>query len=98
MHCLGFKNGGKIPRMPLYEYHCEPCDHSFETLVRSMGDVACCPRCGSFEVAKLLSVPAAAQSRNGHADQLPIHAEQGGGPAFGCGRPQCGQGMCAGLE
>ena len=48
--------------MPIYEYHCEPCDHTFETLIRSAGDLAHCPRCGSLEVAKQLSVPAAAQT------------------------------------
>jgi len=84
--------------MPLYEYHCEPCDQTFETLIRSAGDLAHCPRCGSVEVEKLLSVPAAAQTGRGRSGLLPIQGETGGGPSFGCGRPQCGWGMCAGLE
>ena len=46
--------------MPIYEYHCEPCDHTFETLIRREGDVARCPRCGNIDVAKQFSVPAAA--------------------------------------
>jgi putative FmdB family regulatory protein len=83
--------------MPLYEYHCGTCDQSFEALVRATGDLAHCPRCGNADVAKLLSVPAAAQTRNGRASELQICAEQGGQPSFGCGRPQCGQGVCAGL-
>ena len=46
--------------MPIYEYHCEPCEHTFETLIRGSGDLARCPRCGNIEVAKQFSVPAAA--------------------------------------
>jgi putative FmdB family regulatory protein len=84
--------------MPLYEYQCEPCNHSFETLIRGGGDVARCPRCGSIEVIKLLSVPAAAHTGEGRASTLPVSTEPNGGPSFGCGRPQCGSGMCAGLD
>jgi putative FmdB family regulatory protein len=80
--------------MPIYEYHCEPCNHTFETLIRGNETIAHCPECGGVEVAKLLSVPAAAQTGNGRADELPI----GGKPSFGCGRPQCASGMCAGLD
>lgn len=80
--------------MPLYEYRCEPCDHIFETLIRSADDVAHCPKCGSLEVAKLLSVPAAADSGQDRPGELPISSET----SFGCGRPQCEQGTCAGLD
>lgn len=81
--------------MPIYEYHCEPCEHTFETLVRGGGDVARCPKCGSPDVSKQLSVPAAAQTGRGR--ELPI-AASAGAPSFGCGRPQCAGGTCAGLE
>jgi len=80
--------------MPIYEYHCEPCDHTFETLIRTDRDVARCPSCGGLDVSKQLSVPAAAQT--GRGGDLPI--SNAGVPSFGCGRPQCGAGMCAGLE
>ena len=80
--------------MPLYEYQCEPCDHAFETLIRGNGDMAHCPRCGSVDVARLLSIPASAQTGQGRSGELPIS----NGPSFGCGRPQCGQGTCAGLD
>lgn len=79
--------------MPLYEYHCEPCDHTFETLVRSSSDVPRCPRCGASDhLAKLLSVPAAAHT-GGKSSDLPMC---GPSPSFGggCGAPQCGGGMC----
>ena len=78
--------------MPIYEYHCDPCDHTFETLVRNATDVARCPRCGTIEVAKQFSVPAAAQSGSA-GSALPIRG--GAAPAFGCGQGRCGTGMCA---
>jgi putative FmdB family regulatory protein len=83
--------------MPLYEYHCEPCDHTFETLIRGADDVAHCPNCGSLDVVKQFSVPAAAQSGRSHSGELPVCSDSSG-PSFGCGRPECGSGMCAGLE
>jgi putative FmdB family regulatory protein len=83
--------------MPLYEYYCEPCDRTFETLVRGLGDGARCPQCGSGEVVKQLSVPAAAHSGRSQSGALPVYGEAGG-PAYGCGRPECGSGRCAGLE
>ena len=79
--------------MPIYEYHCEPCDHTFETLIRREGDVAHCPRCGNNDLAKQFSVPAAAQSHSG-GTSLPVCAEASG-PSYGCGRPECGSGSCA---
>ena len=77
--------------MPLYEYRCEPCDHSFETLVRGRGDVPHCPQCGGIDLVKQPSVPAAAQT-GGRSSDLPLcgPAPSGGG----CGAPQCGGGMC----
>jgi putative FmdB family regulatory protein len=83
--------------MPIYEYHCEPCEHTFETLIRGGGDVARCPRCGNLEVAKQFSVPAAAHTGGSRGGELPISGGSGA-PSFGCGRPQCGSGVCAGLE
>ena len=80
--------------MPLYEYQCEPCDHTFETLIRGSGDVAHCPKCGSVEVAKLLSVPAAA-----HTGQRPALAScrSAAGLPLAAAVPSVDQGMCAGL-
>jgi putative FmdB family regulatory protein len=83
--------------MPLYEYHCEPCGYTFEALIRSMGDVAVCPRCSGDDVIRQLSIPAAAQTGRGRRADLPIHNCANDSPAFGCGRPQCGSGQCAGL-
>lgn len=78
--------------MPIYEYHCKPCDHIFETLVRGPSDVARCPRCGNIDVAKQFSVPASAHS--GRSNSLPM-CDNPSTPSFGCGRPECGSGRCA---
>jgi putative FmdB family regulatory protein len=83
--------------MPLYEYHCMPCDFSFEALVKSTGETVHCPRCDTVEVDKQLSVPAAAQTAGGRSRELPQSLGAGSPAAFGCGRPQCGSGTCAGL-
>ena len=79
--------------MPIYEYRCEPCNHTFETLVRGRGEAAHCPRCGGIELVKQFSVPAAAQSGRSAGSSLPVCESGGGG--FGCGGPgPCGSGMC----
>jgi putative FmdB family regulatory protein len=79
--------------MPIYEYRCEPCDHSFETLIRSSSDVAHCPRCGNIELAKQFSVPAAAQT--GHASPGSLPVCDTGARNFGCGGGHCASGMCS---
>jgi putative FmdB family regulatory protein len=84
--------------MPLYEYHCGQCDLTFESLIRSASDQPSCPECRSIEVDKLLSVPATAQTAGGSAGMLPLSGGNGAAPSFGCGRPQCGSGRCAGLD
>ena len=76
--------------MPIYEYRCEPCEQTFETLVRSESDAPRCPDCGSVEVAKQFSVPAAAQVGAGARSagaRLPI-------ASGGCGTPMCCGGGC----
>lgn len=81
--------------MPIYEYHCQPCDHTFETLIRSQSDVPHCPRCGSIELTKQFSVPAAAQTGARSSSALPICGAEPGPRPFGCGGGGCGSGMCA---
>jgi putative FmdB family regulatory protein len=78
--------------MPIYEYRCDPCDHTFETLVRGDGDAPHCPKCGGIDLAKQFSVPAAAHSGSRKASDLPVC--EGGGRSFGCGAGHCGSGMC----
>ena len=82
--------------MPIYEYRCEPCDHTFETLIRGQGDTAHCPECGGVELRKQFSVPAAPQV-NGGGSALPVCAPDTGGSPFGGGGGMggCGMGGCS---
>jgi putative FmdB family regulatory protein len=40
--------------MPLFEFRCKTCDHTFEEIVRA-DQLPPCPACESNEVAKLIS-------------------------------------------
>ena len=44
--------------MPIYEYECKNCDHSFDEL-QKMNDASLvdCPSCGESALARLLSAP-----------------------------------------
>ena len=47
--------------MPLFEYACRKCEHTFEALV--FGDETVdCPECHATRVERLISVPAKPQS------------------------------------
>jgi putative FmdB family regulatory protein len=78
--------------MPMYEFRCEPCDHAFETLVRSSSDVPHCPRCKGRTLVKQFSVPAAARATSGQVGALPMAPPSGGCGAGGCGMGMCGMG------
>lgn len=43
--------------MPLFDFVCQECEHSFETLVRNGASVNC-PECRSEKVQKMLPLPA----------------------------------------
>jgi len=42
--------------MPIFEYNCCTCHHSFEYIVLSPREKVSCPKCESFAVEKQLSV------------------------------------------
>lgn len=44
--------------MPLFDFHCKQCDSHFEVLMRG-SDTPVCPECGSANVEKMVSLPAA---------------------------------------
>jgi len=44
--------------MPIYQYACPHCQHSFEKLVRS-DTVVACPQCGATDVDKCVTAPQA---------------------------------------
>lgn len=66
--------------MPLYEYACPQCDHTFEELVFNSEPVEC-PQCHTTKVERLLSVPAKPRSQ-----ALPLRCD----PKL----PPCGPGCC----
>ncbi len=69
--------------MPLFEYACQKCEHTFEALV--FGDEkAHCPECESDKLQKLMSVPAKPQG------SLGTFANACGDPSLPpCGAPGC---------
>lgn len=67
--------------MPLYEYACRKCEHTFTELVYD-GDTVECPECAGRDLEQLLSVPARPQT----GAALPMACNTPGPP---CGAPWC---------
>jgi putative FmdB family regulatory protein len=68
--------------MPLYEYTCRKCDHTFEALVFD-GDEVQCPQCQGSRVERQLGLPARPHSGG---SGLPTRCSPEGPP---CGAPWC---------
>lgn len=68
--------------MPLYEYECQKCRHSFETLVFD-GDKIECPECKSEKLERLMSLPGRAGA------SLPTASSCGDSSLPPCGAPWC---------
>jgi putative FmdB family regulatory protein len=68
--------------MPLYEFACQECSHTFETLVFD-GEQVECPECQGNKLERLLSVPAKPRSET---TSLPTSCD----PKL----PPCGPGCC----
>jgi putative FmdB family regulatory protein len=68
--------------MPLYEYACRKCEHTFEALVYD-GEAVACPQCHGRRLERLLSVPAKPRAE---ASSLPMSCNSDG-PS--CGAPWC---------
>ena len=68
--------------MPMYEYSCRKCEHTFEALVFD-GEPVECPECKSRRLERLLSVPARPRSEN---KSLPMSCNPN--------LPPCGPGCC----
>ncbi len=47
--------------MPLYDFHCEACDNTFEA-VTPPGASAPCPQCGAAEARRVWSAPATSRT------------------------------------
>lgn len=67
--------------MPMYEYACRKCEHTFETLLFGNESVAC-PECHSDELERLLSVPGPPRTQG---SSLPLACDPNTPP---CG-PMC---------
>jgi len=72
--------------VPLYEYTCRKCGHSFEALVsaRATATAVECPTCESADLEQLISLPAQGKVTDGPATNC-----SGTGPP--CGAPWCGR-------
>ena len=73
--------------MPIFEYVCGKCTHSFETLVQG-SKVPACPSCGSRELEKQFSAFAVAGQSQRLAAREPV------GACSTCGDPR-GAGACS---
>ncbi|NUO78769.1 zinc ribbon domain-containing protein [candidate division KSB1 bacterium] len=72
--------------MPIYEYLCETCETKFEELVPdSQASTARCPKCGTREVQRLLSLFA-----TNNAASSSYSPPKSSGHACGCGSCSCG--------
>jgi putative FmdB family regulatory protein len=70
--------------MPIYEYHCQDCDSSFETFVRpGHDDETECPSCSGVNINREMSV-FASRGDNGKAEPN------------GAGTPMMRSGGCCG--
>ena len=69
--------------MPLFEYECKKCEHTFEALVFN-GEAVECPQCQATKVERLLSVPA----KPPESSSPSMRCNPSGPP---CGRGGCGR-------
>jgi len=68
--------------MPIYEYACEDCENTFETLVLNSAEKVTCPGCHGSHLHKLISVHAVGRPGSGPACDMP--ACDGGMPCGDC--------------
>lgn len=75
--------------MPIYEFHCEPCSHTFEELCRSSTESVACPRCAG-EVKRLLSCCVSHVAGGSSSGASSGGHSHGGGGCGGCHGGNCG--------
>lgn len=72
--------------MPLYEYTCRSCKHTFEALVTARTTAAVkCPACAGADFDQLIGLPGPGRVTEGRA----ATNCRGDGPP--CGAPLCGR-------
>ena len=70
--------------MPLYEYKCNKCNNSFETLVLDLTDEVNCPECKSTNIEKQFSTFGVKSEKSFSGPSIPVGGGCGCTPA-GCG-------------
>lgn len=78
--------------MPIYEFSCESCNQSFETMttMNSRDAKVPCPHCNSKKTARKLSVVAVGGGAQGSSASASGHTHTG---MCGCGKRQGSCGM-----
>lgn len=64
--------------MPIYDYRCTACNHSFEALVKLNASAPACPSCGAAEPERQLSRLAPAGQIAGIVSQARAQASREG--------------------
>lgn len=73
--------------MPIYEYRCNRCSKDFEELILSKNEEVFCPKCGTPEVARKLSV---CSIRTGGSSGVDLPSSPSAGSACsGCAATSC---------
>ncbi|MFW6181945.1 MAG: FmdB family zinc ribbon protein [Spirochaetota bacterium] len=75
--------------MPIFEYACDRCGETFETLVRSPQQQVSCPGCSSSDIHKLVSM-FARSSRSVSGSEYGEAYSSGSG-CSGCSGGNCSQ-------
>lgn len=76
--------------MPIFEYQCEGCEHTFEALVNvNSSQEPTCPQCHGKQLHKLISTFGAVHSFGGDLES-PCYGQGGRGPCQHSGGCGCG--------
>ncbi|MBW2062435.1 MAG: zinc ribbon domain-containing protein [Deltaproteobacteria bacterium] len=67
--------------MPIYEYHCQKCNQTFEKLILSSSEEIVCPKCHDRKVEKLMSGFSFKSGEN--------FSSSGGSSCSGCSSTNC---------
>lgn len=72
--------------MPIYEYHCDKCDKTFECLVMG-SDTPSCPGCNSENISRMMSACGFVSKAGGGQT---ISRSAGAASCGGCSATSCG--------
>ncbi|MCP4118113.1 MAG: zinc ribbon domain-containing protein [Desulfobacteraceae bacterium] len=75
--------------MPIFEYKCNKCDKTFETLVLG-SDVPQCPSCSSEDLSRLISKCGFVTASSGASDDgQSVSVSSSSSPCSGCSATSC---------